>query len=205
MPTSKMFTKPTATKKRTARVTVTEDTGPPLVLSRDREELLLSKCVDPGTRSKLINAPSTNAGVIPWYDGALYLYQEEHGAKFTDAGGKKRLDERMMETALRECQEEIGIKPEDITKVHGVVLFKNYSVIVAEVDKRPVAQTPGSSVKRVEEYATVIKDGGRLGCFVNKGLPKLLKKIEDAYARGGTTTTTKDDATPLVFSDLFLV
>lgn len=200
MPTFKTPTMPPtvtkASRKRSkASTTVTVAEGPPFKMSRGNESLLLSKCPDIKTKKKLMNAAAdANAGVLLRYSAAWYLYQEEPGEKFNDAGGKHRKDERMMETALRECQEEVGISLENITKVHEVFTSRHYSMIVVDADKEPVPQNARSAVKRVEKYSSVVKsDRGRLGAFVYKEIDAKLKKIEDAEMNGGVDVNGADD------------
>jgi 8-oxo-dGTP pyrophosphatase MutT (NUDIX family) len=113
-----------------------------------------------------------SGGVIPRYNGMWYLHQRN--GKVSDFGGNREGTEVLIDTALRELEEESGIKIDDITNVHGVFCGRSYGVILVEVDEKPVAMEPGSTIVRMKNYNSTNVDG-RL--FV-KGLEFKMRDIE---------------------------
>jgi hypothetical protein len=113
-------------------------------------------------------------GVLPRYNGEWYLLKRN--TKFSDFGGKRQGTENLMETALREFNEESGLTVDDITDVHGVFCGRYYGVLLVEVDKEPIAMEPGSIVVRMEAYETT-NVHGRL--FI-KNLEYTMRDVEAA-------------------------
>jgi 8-oxo-dGTP pyrophosphatase MutT (NUDIX family) len=86
----------------------------------------------------------------PDYDGA-------HGGQVSLPGGKAEPGEDAVQTALRECEEEIGIRPDHITVLGKLseffVMPSNYMVtpIVAAIGGKPVFRPDPFEVSRILE------------------------------------------------------
>lgn len=86
----------------------------------------------------------------PDYDGA-------HGGQVSLPGGKAEAGEDAVQAALRECEEEIGISPDDVTVLGNLseffVMPSNYMVtpVVASIRHKPLFRPDPFEVSRIIE------------------------------------------------------
>ena len=141
-------------------------------------------------------AKQSCGGVIPRFEGEWYML--EQSGKLYDFGGKKKGNETLMATALREFEEESGLTMDNITRVHGVYCGRFYGVIIVDVDKEPVAVEPGSTIVRMENYSS----GEVNGRLYITGLERGMRAVEAAEdAEFATTGATSDNHHGFIFDD----
>ena len=140
-----------------------------------------------------------SGGVIPRFDGEWYMLDQS--GKLCDFGGKRKGNETLMNTALREFQEESGLTQDNITRVHGVYCGRFYGVIIVDVDKEPVAVEAGSTIVRMENYSSA----GVNGRLYISGLEYKMRAVEAAevnvleFDEFATTEDTPDNHHGFIF------
>jgi hypothetical protein len=143
-------------------------------------------------------AKKSNGGVIPRFEGEWYMLEQSGKKKLYDFGGKKKGNETLMATALREFEEESGLTLDNITRVHDVFCSRTYGVIVADVDKEPVAVEPGSTIVRMENYSSGEVNGRLYITDLERGM-RAVEAAEDAEFV--TTGATSDNHCGFIFDD----
>ena len=122
-----------------------------------------------------------SGGVLPFYNGTLYMLYQRETEKYSDFGGKKKEGETQTACAWRNAMAEGGFNREDVKEIFGEFSSKSYLCIIANLTKKPIAVKPNTSVRAVPSYHRIARDEEISGRLFIKDFEPTVKKIQRRY------------------------